>query len=56
MAKKDVIKTPSFQKIGEGVLLNFSGRRQIEAGKSTISFASISAAVSELSRKSDGGD
>ena len=57
MAKHDVDKTPFSQKIIDGFFWNFGGRRQIDAGEDIESFASISAAVLELSRKfSMGGD
>ena len=50
-AKHDVIKTPLSQKFLHGFFWNFIGRRQIDAVEGTESFASISAAVLDLSRK-----
>ena len=51
MAKHDVIKTPFPQEFLPGYFWNLDTRRQIEAGWGTESFASISAAVFDLSRK-----
>ena len=55
MAKHDVTKTQFSQKILDGFFGNFGGRRQIDAGEGTESFASISAAVFELSRTAGRG-
>ena len=55
MAKHDVNKSHFPKKILDGFFWNFGGRRQIDAGEGTESFASISAAVFELSRKSGRG-
>ena len=55
MAKHDVTKTPFSLKNLDGYLWNFGDRRQIDAGEGTKSFAPISAAVFELSRKSSRG-
>ena len=52
MAKHDVTNTPFFRIILDGVFWNFGGRRQIDGGEGTESFALITAAVFELSRKS----
>ena len=54
MAKHDVTKTP-FSQNSRRIFRNFGGRRQFDAGEGTESFASISAAVFELSRKSGRG-
>ena len=58
MAKRDVTKTQFSEKFNAGLFWNFDDRRQIDAEEGTKSFASISAAVFELSRKSGrgGGD
>ena len=55
MAKHDFTTTPFSQKFIDGIFWNFGGRRQINVEKGTESFASISAAVFELSRKSGRG-
>ena len=55
MAKYDVIITPFSQTFLDGFFWNFSGRRQIDDGEGTESFASIPDAVFELSRKSGRG-
>ena len=55
MAKHDVIKTSFSQKPIYGFFQSFGGRRQIDVGQGNVSFASISAAVFEQSRKSSRG-
>ena len=52
MMKHDVTKTPFSHKFIDGFFWSFGGRRHIDAGEGIESFASISAAVIELSRKS----
>ena len=51
IADQDVTKTPFSQKFSQWISLKFGGRHQIDAGERTESFASISAAVFDLSRK-----
>ena len=55
MAKHDVTKTRFPSKFIDKIFGKFSGRRQIDTGKGTQSFAAISAAAYELSREPGGG-
>ena len=55
MAKHDVTKTPFSQKKYRRIFVKFNGRRQINADEGTECFASISAAVFVLLRKSGRG-
>ena len=55
MAKHDITKTPFSQKLLNGFFWNFGGRRQIDAGDGTESFASMSDAVLSYRENPAGG-